>query len=216
MDKNNGGLLDYLGLQRYHDRIEAALSEKQDKNSSDGVGLYTAGDGITIEDGTVSLDCPIRDLTQEAYDALSPEKQAKGLIFLPDDSPSGSSDDGSALEVYDDQERMIGTLFGKPLYRKTITGSIEVNPSNVDYPIISGVNVVAVKGYTEVKDWDSRNFLSWDQQRMINDTVFVENLHYGLSNSEFSIIVKTEVSLLSIDYCVTIEYTKTTDQEVTT
>lgn len=77
----------------------------------------TAGDGIAIEENTVSVTNPVRGiLTQAEFDALPEAQRARGTYFVDD----GSAESGSSGEVYDDQERVIGTWFGKPLYRRVI------------------------------------------------------------------------------------------------
>lgn len=78
----------------------------------------TAGDGITIENDTISVTTPTRGiLTQAEFDALSEDKRGIGFYVVDDGLASGGSG-----EIYDGEERRIGTWFGRPLYRKIVTG----------------------------------------------------------------------------------------------
>lgn len=56
----------------------------------------TFGDGFTQDGNNVSVTTPVRDLTQEEYDALPEGEKNTGLIFLPDDSPGSSGGSGGA------------------------------------------------------------------------------------------------------------------------
>ena len=97
----------------WQEELDEILAGKQN--------IITAGDGLTKDGDTLSVDNPVRGvLTQAEWDALTEEQKASGTWFV---------DDGTACaggEVYDDQERVVGTWFGKPLYRKgfqTTSGS---------------------------------------------------------------------------------------------
>lgn len=79
------GYLDSKGLSLFWGKVKAALSAKQDS--------LTPGDGIALENGTISVTTPVKSMTQAEYDALSEaEKQADVLYILPGASPnSGQS-----------------------------------------------------------------------------------------------------------------------------
>ena len=100
----------------------------------------TAGDGLTKEGGTISVDTPVRGvMTQAEYDALPEEQRNKGLYMIPGEG-GGSSGGVSMeqvneavaaalavyrpLEVYSAEETRIGTwVDGKPLYQKAFEGT---------------------------------------------------------------------------------------------
>lgn len=113
--------------------------------------------------------------------------------------------------TYSTEETRIGTWFGKPLYRKVLTNHLDVSTSNIGYPLISGVNVVDVKGYVDsVGLGNNRNFLFWNQSIVTNDTSFMMAPYYDRDSNTFSLVVKTEIAV-TCDCHIIIEYTKTTD-----
>lgn len=92
------------------DELETALSGKQD--------TIAVADGLSKNGNTLSVDMPVRDLTQEEFDALPEEEKSKGLFFLPGDGESGG---GGFNNIYSTDEVRIGTwVDGKPLYRKVV------------------------------------------------------------------------------------------------
>lgn len=80
----------------------------------------TAGDGLNKDGSTLSVDNPVRGImTQGEYDALPEAQKAKGTYFVDDGAVPGP-----CWETYSTQEQRIGTwINGKPLYKKTITGT---------------------------------------------------------------------------------------------
>lgn len=86
----------------------------------------TPGDGLSKDGDTLSVDNPVRGImTQAEFDVLTEEQKASGTYFV-DDGQSG----GSGGEVYDGQEHVIGTWFGKPLYRRVYEATIPAVSSN--------------------------------------------------------------------------------------
>ena len=83
-----------------------------------------AGDGLTKEGDTISVTTPVKAMTKAEYDALTDEqKQAEVLHVITDDNGDASSGgSGSAPgEVYSEEETLIGTWMGKPLYRRVLS-----------------------------------------------------------------------------------------------
>lgn len=73
-------------------KIEDALLEKQDK--------LTTGDGMSIQDGTISVATPVKGVfSQEEFDALPEEQRNRGMYIIPDGG--GSSGGGLTLEGAD-------------------------------------------------------------------------------------------------------------------
>lgn len=96
---------DYVTTEEMETAIEDAL-ENAGTN-------FTTDDTLTLQDGVLSVETPVRDLTQEEYDALSEEQKSNGLIFLPDDSTdyddSGSgNNDGGAVYIFGHGLKQVG------------------------------------------------------------------------------------------------------------
>lgn len=114
-----------------------------------------------------------------------------------------------AENVYSTEETRIGTWIDeKPLYRKTIVGTIE-HVSNTQfalYPVITGLNIIDVKGYIDIleNEWSGRYYITWSQDDLLI------NLYYDYDALTFYIIIKSNISS-KFKYYYTIEYTKTTD-----
>ena len=114
--------------------------EKGETGPAGSDATITAGDGLTKEGGTISVDTPVRGvMTQAEYDALPEEQRNKGLYMIPGEG-GGSSGGVSMeqvneavaaalavyrpLEVYSAEETRIGTwVDGKPLYQKAFEGT---------------------------------------------------------------------------------------------
>lgn len=47
---------------------------------------YIAGDGITIEDNTISVDTPVKPMTQAEYDVLPDEEKLSGALYVTPNS----------------------------------------------------------------------------------------------------------------------------------
>lgn len=99
---------------------------------------------------------PVEAHTKAEYDALTDEqKQAEVLHVITDDN-GGVSSDGSGSspgEVYSEEETLIGTWLGKPLYRRVL----QISPSkfpNIDSTIRTashilptGIQLVSFRGF---------------------------------------------------------------------
>jgi len=170
---------------------------------------YTPGDGITIQDDTISVDTPVRGIvTQAEFDALPEEEKAKGLYVIDDGKNGGSSPGSSSMENYSTEETVIGTwIDGKPLYRKTLT---------------------AVTPGASLTEWIDVSDMSIDAVIRTGGTIYGRSIPLISSSIVFSVwliaskkylacyIKEDENSYKNIPASVILEYTKTTDLEVTT
>ena len=100
----------------------------------------TLGDGLIKEGDTLSVDNPVRGvMTKTEYDALTEEQKSSGTYFVDDGATS------SCGNVYDGEEHVIGTWFGKPLYRKcfraTSPSQQNTNGILVSFPGIIPINI---------------------------------------------------------------------------
>lgn len=119
------------------------------------------------------------------------------FIITDDYAESGSKD------IYDEEERVIGTWFGKPLYRKTVQAS---TPSNLntatkicDLPNIDTM----VNLYGSYANFPCQYYF-YD-----NVSVYITTWLNGAKNALYNITNAN--STLNKSGFVTIEYTKTTD-----
>jgi hypothetical protein len=144
-------------------------------------------------------------MTQAEFNALTEEQKARGTYFV-DDGANG----GGSLEVYDDRERVIGTWFGKPLYRKVFL--LTAPSSNVmetvltlsDYQIDK---VCFVRGSVVSSDGSQDWFNS-----MSRDGV---PMRVKIRPGGKEVGVQLEKELQYGQPCTLVfEYTKTTDMEV--
>lgn len=193
------GYLDKDGLAYLWTKIKAALAGKQN--------TITPGDGLSKDGDTLSVDIPVRDLTQAEYDALPEEQKAKGLIFLPDDGTGGGGG-GSFGEVYSTEEQKIGTYYDgrttEKLYRRVFIGTTGGTNTNNYIGVIPNLKEVVdasviAKVFTPAVFASSGSFIG----AVANyETGQVGEYHISASNYNH------------IPCKITIIYTKTTDPEV--
>lgn len=107
---------------------------------------YTAGVGIEIAEGAISLETPTVPITQAEYEALS-EEEREGKLFLVTDAPAHEVFP-QGMTVYSEEETLIGTYNGKPLYRKTheVTISSVRDTTYVDVSDLSIETLVTIVG----------------------------------------------------------------------
>lgn len=113
---------------------------------------------------------------------------------------------GNIQEIYDDEERVVGTWFGKPLYRKVINGVCDLVGSSVNIP--HGItNIDKITNLSGVLDYDG-----------LNSVVTLPRVH---PTSQYSIgleITLTNIIILATynfgsnkPYRIIVEYTKVGD-----
>lgn len=127
------------------------------------------------------------EMTKEEYDDLPDTKLTDGVPRLITDYSEGG---GSGGNIYDGEERVIGTWFDKPLYRKVI---IFINPTNSAEIVhnIPNINeIVKVDTIAQLGAW------------------FVNNNYYAASNDRFNCYFnKTKIAFL---FSGTANYVKAT------
>lgn len=69
------------------------------------------------------------ELTKAEYDALPDSKLTDGKMYFINDWSQGGSDNN----IYDGTERVIGSWFGKPLYRKVLTTTTELTLISLNF-----------------------------------------------------------------------------------
>lgn len=112
------------------------------------------------------------------------------------------------LHTYSTTEQVIGTYLGKPLYRKTFTGTTSTTISNVMLTNSGDIEkIISSKGYIEQSN---------TVQLLVGETVY----HADSSFTAFTRVINVNNNLrLDCNYTVfggkyyevTVEYTKTTD-----
>ena len=164
----------------------------------DGADI-TPGDGLSKYGDTLSVDNPVQGVyTLAEWDALTPEQRANGTYFVDD----GASCAG--WEEYSTEERRIGTwIDGKPVYRK----------------------VFKFTSSSSVNDWKSFGDASYvdelvSMRGILHGAVYnvptaIPDLATYLSvvSEQFALYVTLNSYTNSPCMCI-VEYTKTTDQEV--
>lgn len=180
---------------------------------------YTAGDGIEItqtEAGPkIGVTTPVRGIvTQEEFDALTEAEQNKGLYVISDSGGSGGGGDSGtgspALEVYSTEEQVIGTwIDGKPIYRKVFEKNLTSNAATAIFDT-TDLNIdTFVSAHAFVLLPDSNDFFC------VNTYLAGNNSPVLYLNKNFIQILLASLSTANRVYAVA-EYTKTTDEGVTT
>lgn len=168
--------------------------------------IGSIGSSLVKDNGVIDVKTPVEGIvTQQEYEALSPEKQNHGVWFVDDISSSGGGHPSE--EIYSEAEVRIGTWFGKPLYRKCyiFTNMTKNEDRNVSinfgqYPYFSARGIFANSVYTftdsyeenirEMRVWVNRTVGVFARIKVTSDS---PNF-----NSNFTVYIITE-------------YTKTTD-----
>lgn len=173
-------------------------------------GEMIAGDGLSKDGDTLSVDNPVRGIvTQAEFDALTEAQKASGTYFVDDGMTC------SCGEVYSTEERRIGTWFGKPLYRKVVT-NISTVTGNIWVKILDPIpnsTIVSIRGFVS-NAGPSTNFC-------FPIPYFISDAHYGCY--WYYNVLDTSLNIDGLCYRLTspdtsggfmttiIEYTKTTD-----
>lgn len=162
----------------------------------------TAGDGLTKDVDTLNVDNPVRGIvTQAEFDALTEAQKASGTYFV-DDGQSG----GSGGEVYDDQERVIGTWFGKPLYQRAFVSETGSTLGQYTTVGIIGPNDVPVMLFGWIID-SYKNMVMVSSSTEVTFIAATETKNISVSIASANIYLNRPI------YAI-IKYTKTTDTEV--
>lgn len=169
----------------------------------------SAGDGLTKEGDTLSVTIPTRGIvTQAEFDALTEEQRGKGLYFV-DDGANG----GVPVGIYDEQERVIGTWFGKPLYQIGLQKTSLIVSSSYKNTLIKTLpdecKLVRSSGNYVFHDSNIENIYSLPYcEYDAGDFRYACLMSYNNS-----IILKTRLyDGWAIDLQIILEYTKTTDE----
>lgn len=83
------GFLDYTGLSHFWTKVESALAKKQNS--------LIVGDGLVSLEDRISVEKPIKTVTQAEYDSLSEEEKLSDVVFLITD---GDMVEDPTAEVY--------------------------------------------------------------------------------------------------------------------
>lgn len=187
------------------DELTTALETKQD--------TLINGTGTTVEGNAVNINTPVYDIkTQAEFDALSEEQQNKGLYVISDNDSSGGG--ASAGEVYSTEEVRIGTwIDGKPLYAKTvqIDFSLSTSQTATGVPLPDGALPKFVDGFIGPTDWGAQYPIYFAEQNG-NTLTYI----FPVTVNDSVSIINRWVSSTPTTATVTVKYTKTTDEAVTT
>lgn len=164
---------------------------------------------------SADVDNPVRGIyTQEEFDVLTDDQKASGTYFV-DDGQSG----GSSLEVYDGQERVIGTWFGKPLYRKVYTGTAKFEKTSnitiIETGFGSSKNFKRGLGNITAQ-YASSNYYTYNMPTSACNTSVSRYINVYIDNNKNLCIdiIWDANTIAPAPFELAVEYTKTTDQEV--
>lgn len=162
------------------------------------------------EDGSYSVTTPVKSiLTQEEFDALPEEERNKGLYIIKGGTGNGSSS-GSFKEVYSEEETVIGTWMGKPLYRKIITG---VTPATNTFTEVSSP-IASIEQLCRLDIMLNRDNSSWwtPCPYATSTDTGVSTLSAQVERSTNQIyMIASKPALQNSPFTAIVEYTKTTD-----
>lgn len=166
------------------------------------------GDGLSKVNDTIFINNPVKGIMSISdYNSLTDEEKSTGTYFV-DDGSSDSPGEGRT-EVYQDEEILIGSFFGKPLYRKCFyMGGINV--SNGGYTI-ANVEFLNVDTLVDIKVLYYAEEGQGIRYRVASDCNTVAGLTEGKKNVKW---YSSSIGNIKV-YYVILEYTKTTDSEVT-
>lgn len=90
------------------------------KDGKGTLGIVTAITGTTsVTVTTATTSTPVKELTQEEYDALPQADKDNGTIYFITDGKFPGTVLGAHETIYSTTERVIGSYLGKPLYQRT-------------------------------------------------------------------------------------------------
>lgn len=175
-------------------------------DETDGV-TYTAGEGITIENDTISAETPIKYLTQDEYDSI-PEKDPNTLYVTPGGTVVGGVSNHES-NVYSEGEEIIVGYYvypdgkKKPVYKRMVSGTT------------GSLNVWKI--IFEVPDIDKILYLSGILMDGGETNLWMAvpnvNTYVGLRGKNVSIYPTISVNV-NRPCVLTAKYTKTTDTPV--
>lgn len=175
--------------------------------SSDGPDISFDNTMVTNNNGSIGVTNPNRGImTQAEYDALPEEEKTKGTYIISDNQngSGGVSSGTSSGEIYSEEEIVIGTWLGKPLYRKVI---LTTSPAAVTTTSVVVANLpeylercISIRGTIQTPS----GALS------ININSIVTLVSY--QNKTINMKITDAANQSSRPVYIILEYTKTTDE----
>lgn len=171
-------------------------------------GAYSADNST---DGITEVNV-VRSMTNAEYEALTSAEKA-GLIVITDQTSGGSSKFQPV--IYSTEEREIGVWTdGKPLYEKTVIGTMPVITDGVMSTLIvsiAGLNIETVADYSAVaRQVSGTSLVGYVKLTYITNSGNQFKSFIDVPNE--NVVISSNVSAYSnATVNVTIQYTKTTD-----
>ena len=200
------GYLDNEGLARLWGKTRAYARS-----------AYTAGVGIEIAEGAISLETPTVPITQAEYEALS-EEEREGKLFLVTDAPAHEGFP-CGMTVYSEEETAAGTwIDGKPIYRKVIAFRTPGNSSRAYIADISNLNWDVIMRFDAYvinhKTGKQFAYNTMPPYYIEYDATHKDSFTTYISDNQIYIQLNGENGWDCPGYII-LEYTKTTDPEGT-
>ena len=203
--------------------LEVGKSIIRDDNGTWGIVTSINGTtDVTVTSATTST--PTVELTQAQYDALvaAGTVDDRTIYFVTDAQPVnqicyvGSKFNRS--DIYDTDEKIIGSYMGKPLYQKTLTGTVPATTTDgvgvfgdTDITDLHLDKLVYLKGTTESEDHEWLGILNAFDPTMVGGVIaFVDTTSLYAPYPS----LRVENSLVRYSdrpWVITLQYTKTTD-----
>ena len=188
----------------------AGLSDTNISSPTDGQALIYDSTNQVWKNGTGGGgNADYVELTQAQYDALTDAQKTNGKMYFITDV----NGDGSQFQpvIYSETEREIGVWTnGKPLYQRTFKGTVTGSPftffNGVDYDIDEYVSAF-VKLTTANSGYD----YEYISTGYVNSGNFIGIMNGGSTNKTLALYYDTGSYSSGSTYCLTIQYTKTTD-----
>lgn len=172
---------------------------------------FTTDKSLNMTDENIlGVSMPFKTMTQEEFDSAS-EEDKKGIILT---NPQVGIHIARP-EIYSEEETLIGSWLGKPLYRKTIDIK---TPSTVDqYKDVCSlgfdIDVVNIYGFLRTQDDLNTQHSVVPLSHYQNSTNYMYfYVHKNTSKESFVSIYTKGSGYTNKSAWIIVEYTKTTDE----
>lgn len=180
-----------------------------------GGSAVSFDDTMTESNGVYSVTRPVHPiLTQAEYDALPEAEKNKGVYVVSDGEDAGEESGSTGPgEVYSEEETVIGTFLGKPLYRRVIRMTIPsgINASTSSELLHVSIPVDNIRTLEASVKAQSGQWCSVPYYITADDICWVAYNEPNHRIAPNSIRIIGSTNQVGRTIVITMEYTKTTD-----